>query len=769
MKKFKLSSDIISLLPIILAASFITSLIFLFKSTGPAFAFSGGHALDFDGNTDFAELDRSYNLLGTDWQLTKTVSLWVRPMTDGPPESTEVEAGNLIFGDHPRWFGIYQGNLNGQNRIWVWNCDNNIEPEGVGLATIGIPYTVGEWVHISLVHGNFTLSAYKNGVLIESKPSGSTAYGHGAWDQFRFRAGGSIQTGTTGYVSLFQGQIDELRIYSKTLTTEEIRQDMYRTLDGSDPLLGAYYKFDDGSGTTITNHSTNDCNNFGGNGCDGILLDGLPLPNTPRPPDGDTAEWITSGAFAGPRNALDFDGSNDYVSVPADITMPANLTLEAWVYPRDTSSGQKWIAGEASGAQLTMDGPQAQFRIHNGTSLQGPARAMLVANEWQHIAGTYDGTDMRIYVNGVEGTPETFSGSNNDQTDIFAIGSPDGTTLQNNMIVDEVRLWSSAQSPTQIRENMFQTLQGNESGLTAYYRFDQDSAVTGSTTLYDLTSNGNDGTLNNMDPATDWVPSTAFNTWIGSESADWTAGENWSCYTAPSSTDNAGIYYHSASNPPTIGTSVSVGDLTVAAGGSLNVNSSGGLSVAGNLFNHGTLTQIQNVDSSGSVDFFNTGGYGGLTINSENQDLGDTTVTIRGNQNCTTTMGETVERCFDISPTSSPGNGTTLTFFFDSDELSGNTCENLDVFHWDSGVWSSMTLDTSYGTLGRICGSNPRSVQVTEATGYSPFVLKENEPNAIALENFSGKPASISLMLMAGILILITLPIGILAKKQIKR
>ncbi len=104
---------------------------------------------------------------------------------------------------------------------------------------------------------------------------------------------------------------------------DQIRRDMNRTLKGNESGLAAYYKMSNGSGTTVTDDSINSH--------DGTMNDGWSIVVLP---DGDTAEWITSGAFAGPRNALDFDGSNDYVSVPADITLPANLTLEAWVYPR---------------------------------------------------------------------------------------------------------------------------------------------------------------------------------------------------------------------------------------------------------------------------------------------------------------------------------------------------------------------------------------------------------------------------------------------------
>jgi hypothetical protein len=44
-------------------------------------------------------------------------------------------------------------------------------------------------------------------------------------------------------------------------------------------------------------------------------------------------DWVTSGAFTGPRNTLDYDGSNDYVQVNDNSTLDitASLTIEAWI------------------------------------------------------------------------------------------------------------------------------------------------------------------------------------------------------------------------------------------------------------------------------------------------------------------------------------------------------------------------------------------------------------------------------------------------------
>ncbi|HBX70140.1 MAG TPA: hypothetical protein DEH25_12375, partial [Chloroflexi bacterium] len=279
-------------------------LIVYFQNTPvyPALAYSGDYALEFDGVSDFVQLDTALNILGSNWQSTKTISVWVRPTGIAPDVAAiaNVPLGDMIVGDHPRWFGIYQANVTptNQDRIWVWNTDNT---DLVGNAYIGIPYTIGEWVHITLVHTNNMLYAYKNGILIGSQPSGRTAYAHTSASTIKLRIGGR-ETG-----QLFQGQIDEVRMWNTALTENEIRQDMYRTLAGTESGLAAYYKMSNGTGTILTDDSIHTW--------DGTLADGATGAGN-VPPDGDTATWVTSGAFAGPRNALDFDGTDDYVSVP---------------------------------------------------------------------------------------------------------------------------------------------------------------------------------------------------------------------------------------------------------------------------------------------------------------------------------------------------------------------------------------------------------------------------------------------------------------------
>lgn len=128
-------------------------------------------------------------------------------------------------------------------------------------------------------------------------------------------------------------------------------------------------------------------------------------------------------------------------------------------------------------------------------------------SNWHHIVAAYDGTNIYGYLDGklIYSGARTYTSSTNAirmGRRLDEVGSVGTYPFEGQL--DEVRIWNYARTATQIRENMCKELAGNENGLVAYYRFDQSSG----TTLPDLTSNDNDGTLKNMDDG-DWVTSTA--------------------------------------------------------------------------------------------------------------------------------------------------------------------------------------------------------------------------------------------------------------------
>jgi hypothetical protein len=135
---------------------------------------------------------------------------------------------------------------------------------------------------------------------------------------------------------------------------------------------------------------------------------------------------------------------------------------------------------------------------------------------------------------------------------------------------------------------------------------------------------------------------------------------------------------------------------------------------------------------------------GGLTVNANGVDLGSTTVTIRGHQDCSTTANETIQRCFNISPENTINRDATITFYFAASEIpSGLNCEALNAYHWNGASWDLLPLDGTYGTSGRECATEPYSLRVTGVSDFSDFVLKSgNAPTAIELTDFRIRPGT---------------------------
>jgi hypothetical protein len=125
-----------------------------------------------------------------------------------------------------------------------------------------------------------------------------------------------------------------------------------------------------------------------------------------------------------------------------------------------------------------------------------------------HVAVTHDQADLRLYVNGLlETTESTVEGEVDTTTTPLWIGRSSGPPIDGGSgeffggQLDEIRVWNEWRSEVQVRDSLNHKLGGGESGLTAYYRFDEgDGGVT-----VDSSPNNNAGSL--VGPS--WVTSTA--------------------------------------------------------------------------------------------------------------------------------------------------------------------------------------------------------------------------------------------------------------------
>ncbi len=231
-------------------------------------------------------------------------------------------------------------------------------------------------------------------------------------------------------------------------------------------------------------------------------------------------------ASACSRNALSFDGVNDRVNIPQSPSLAIGgntITLEAWIYPTSwrTSSFEGSIINSESDANdngyMLRCGASGTLSFNLGGASDSWHEVLsssnaLTLNTWQHVAGTYDGTTMRLYINGAQVNTTTSSFTIGVAGNGVVIGDWSyGTGRNFPGKIDEVRIWNKTLSAAELAAHQNTAYCGNETGLVGYYQFDQgvrNGNNAGLTTLLDLTANGNNGTLSGFalsGSASNWV------------------------------------------------------------------------------------------------------------------------------------------------------------------------------------------------------------------------------------------------------------------------
>ena len=138
------------------------------------------------------------------------------------------------------------------------------------------------------------------------------------------------------------------------------------------------------------------------------------------------------------------------------------MTLEAWVRP--TALGNAWrtaIMKEQTG-NLALRPLRRRHRRHEGAEAEifsggyrtTGARRALALNTWTHIATTYDGTALKLFVNGTQASQLLFTGSITTSTGALRIGGNNvwGEWFQGD--IDEVRIYNRARTATEIQADM---------------------------------------------------------------------------------------------------------------------------------------------------------------------------------------------------------------------------------------------------------------------------------------------------------------------------
>ncbi len=199
--------------------------------------------------------------------------------------------------------------------------------------------------------------------------------------------------------------------------------------------------------------------------------------------------------------------SSEFVLIPHDSSLSfavgADFTLELWMNPSDTS-GIKSILGKRV-AEATQCGPveyQLALDDVNPTSLHfstSPsnenirlsANSFLTPDTWVHVAVTYDGTTLRMYIDGVLDASAVKPFGQPNLADL-RIGTSSNCGNSFKGLIDEVRIWNITRSGSQIADFYDKCIDGSTTGLVGYWNFNEDSL---SQTVVDLSQSGNIGWL----------------------------------------------------------------------------------------------------------------------------------------------------------------------------------------------------------------------------------------------------------------------------------
>jgi len=276
----------------------------------------------------------------------------------------------------------------------------------------------------------------------------------------------------------------------------QINEKMSVGLIGEPGLMG-YWDCNETQGNTLYDIS--------GHGYDGTLM-GSTTWSVNAPAIAEHIPGDTSGD-EGPFS-LSLDGSDNHVEIPYGSNMIANsdqITVSGWVYPRNSDTvwpdydGYFGIRNESDAdfyvLQLSDYKLEARMRTANRQVYTITTAENAVSTEtWHHVALSFDGDSLRLYIDGNQAGITPASGEITNTQETFKIGSLDFAGLYQFDLdgqVDEVRVWTIARSQQEIMDGMYAVLDGNEDGLAGYWGFDEGYG----NMVQDLSGNGYDGTI----------------------------------------------------------------------------------------------------------------------------------------------------------------------------------------------------------------------------------------------------------------------------------
>jgi hypothetical protein len=203
---------------------------------------------------------------------------------------------------------------------------------------------------------------------------------------------------------------------------------------------------------------------------------------------------------------LSFDGADDHIVVANNPTLSpsSQLSIEAWVNPTNFITNRTIVSKDSAGTNLSYrlfinTTGNLIFTVNTSSGLAtAVSSATIPTSNWTHVAATFDGSNLRLYVNGDTAGQNIQIGTINASTTGLYVGK-NGPVVNDLWVggIDELKIWNIALTESEIRKRMHTRLPNfANSNLMLYFRFDEGL---NNPILSDASGNCNSGTTVNMD------------------------------------------------------------------------------------------------------------------------------------------------------------------------------------------------------------------------------------------------------------------------------